>query len=69
MVGLEREQQAVDYRLYFIDAKGHIKDAVELEGVDDADAIQKAEIHSDGREMELWRRTRVVMKFSAQDLP
>jgi hypothetical protein len=53
------------YRLYFVDDRDHIRDAVDLDGVDDADAIVKAEEHADGRGMELWRRARVVMRFAA----
>jgi hypothetical protein len=53
-----------EYRLYFVDRFDHIRDAVELEGIDDAEAIRKAEKRSDGRKMELWRRARKVMTFT-----
>jgi len=53
------------YRLYFMDRAGHIRDAVDLECVDDDDAIRTAGGRADGRSMELWRRTRQVMVFPA----
>jgi hypothetical protein len=51
------------YRLYFMDRDDHIKDAVELDCVDDDDAVRQAEDYRERGRMELWRRARVVMKF------
>jgi len=53
------------YRLYFMDRAGHIRDAVDLECIDDEDAIRKVADHADGHSMELWRRARRVMEFPA----
>jgi hypothetical protein len=55
------------YRLYFMDKQDHITEAVELECEDDSHAIRHAEPYLDGREVELWRRARVVMRFPATD--
>ena len=55
-----------DYRLYFLDSNGKISHAVELQCDDDDSAIQLAEIHSDGRAMELWSLKRRVKAFAAQ---
>jgi hypothetical protein len=55
------------YRLYFMDKQDHITEAVELECEDDSHAIRQAEPYLDGREVELWRRARVVMRFPATD--
>jgi len=54
-----------DYRLYFLDAKGHIHNVVLLECDDDEAAVAAAARHRDGRKMELWRRDRLVQRFGA----
>jgi hypothetical protein len=53
------------YRLYFMDNHGHISRVVELDCLDDADALDAAEAHRDGQVMELWDRARVVKTFEA----
>jgi hypothetical protein len=58
-----------DYRLYFMDAQDHIQDAVELDCADDREAVRKSQTLLDGREVELWRRARVVMRFPASNAP
>jgi hypothetical protein len=57
----------VAYRLYFLDAARHIRDVMELECEDDAQAIEAAEQLHDGRAMELWRRARIVKSFPASE--
>jgi hypothetical protein len=51
------------YRLYFLDAAGQIRHAVDLECDDDDHAITVIQQHSDGRAMELWQARRRVMTF------
>jgi hypothetical protein len=55
----------MDYRLYFLNAQGHIRSSVDLECDGDARAIRVAAGASDGREMELWCRDRQVKVFLA----
>ncbi len=55
-----------DYRLYFLDDKGHIRDVVELECPDDDQAISDAQHHVDGMDLELWQRARMVTKLPAR---
>jgi hypothetical protein len=55
-----------DYRLYFMDEQGHIRRALEFVCDDDAEAIQRAEQHVDGLDLELWQRDRVVAKLPGQ---
>lgn len=56
-----------DYRLYFLDATGHIRKAVELECADENEAINLAEDHRQARHhdhaMELWQRARLIRHF------
>jgi hypothetical protein len=58
-----------DYRLYFLDSEGKVSHAVELQCDDDERAIQLAETHADGRDMELWSLKRRVRAFSAPPQP
>ncbi|MDB5453517.1 MAG: hypothetical protein JWO33_2095 [Caulobacteraceae bacterium] len=48
------------YRLYFLGDDGHIVSAVELDCVDDRQAISQAGAHADGRAVELWERARKI---------
>lgn len=52
------------YRLYFLNRAGHIVQAVEFAGADDAAAHQIGQ-HRDGRAMELWNLDRRVGIFEA----
>ncbi|HEY0437542.1 MAG TPA: hypothetical protein VGC92_12950 [Phenylobacterium sp.] len=54
-----------DYRLYYLDRRGHIGGVRELICADDADAVEQALAHADGRAMELWNRDRQVRSFPA----
>ena len=51
------------YRLYFLDNAGHFHNVVELQADDDAKAAELAEQRRDGRDMELWDRSRFVRSF------
>lgn len=54
-----------DYRLYFLDETGHIREALELDCRDDDEAITLAEARREGGPIELWQRSRVVRRFPA----
>ena len=58
-----------EYRLYFLDSDGRISHAVEFQCDDDESAIQLAETHADGRDMELWSLKRRVKAIAAQHQP
>ena len=51
------------YRLYFLDAEGHIKRRMELDCRDDDEAIEQASKHDLGSGMELWNGSRRVKVF------
>lgn len=53
------------YRLYFLRDE-HIRHVVELDCVDDLQAIDTVADHADGRTMELWRREILVRRFEAR---
>jgi len=55
-----------DYRLYFLNAEGHIRHAVEFHCADDEAAQALVQKHADGRAMELWCGARRVMKYEAR---
>jgi hypothetical protein len=54
------------YRLYILNGRGHIVDAVEFHCEDDATAQALAERHSEGRATELWSDARVVRRYEDQ---
>jgi hypothetical protein len=55
-----------EHRLYFMDATGHVRRAVELEGADDDEAIALAAQYVDDEDLELWQRGRMVKKIPAR---
>jgi len=55
-----------DYRLYFLDSHGKISHVFEFRCDADDSAIQLAETHADGRDMELWSLERRVRAFAPQ---
>ncbi|MBS0297596.1 MAG: hypothetical protein JSR45_14905 [Proteobacteria bacterium] len=57
-----------DYRLYFLDGKGHIGQAIGFACEDDEAALQRAEGYRDGRDMELWQQARLVRALPARAL-
>jgi hypothetical protein len=52
-----------DYRLYFLNAEGRIRHAVEIQCEDDEAATKLVQQHADGRAMELWQGARCVAKY------
>ena len=54
------------YRLYILNPRGHIVDAVEFHCEDDAAAQALAELHGEGRATELWNDARVVRRYEAR---
>lgn len=57
------------YRLYWLDASDHIREAMPFEAEDDAAAIAKSEGLRDRRAMELWSGKRIVLRWSACSAP
>ena len=54
-----------NYRLYFLDAAGHIKRRIELDCRDDGEAIEQSSKHDVGAGLELWCGERRVKVFKA----
>jgi hypothetical protein len=52
-----------DYRVYFIDAEGHIRLALDIECDDDDEAMRIVKEHASIDRRELWRRDRLVGRF------
>jgi hypothetical protein len=57
------EPDMAGYRLYFLEDKGHIQKAMELECADDDEAIKTSERYRQGVDLELWQLARVVTKL------
>jgi hypothetical protein len=53
----------VEYRLYFLDGAGHIHTSHEFEAKDDEHAIQLAQGWREGRRIELWEGSRLVLHW------
>jgi hypothetical protein len=70
---MPRERQVLpDYRLYFLDQRGHIARATDLDCRDDAEAIETVVAeHAQTADfaMELWRLDRLVRRFDPTDIP
>jgi hypothetical protein len=58
-----------EYRLYFLDAGGHIHRALELECGGDEEAVAFARARADGMRLELWQRDRIVARLSPAEGP
>ena len=56
-----------DYRLYFFDPAGGIRQVHELTCPEDAEAIRLAEQEQGAAPMELWSLDRLVRRFPAND--
>lgn len=55
------------YRLYFLDQGAHTSTPpIVLECADDHEAVRQAKQHITGKEMELWRGTRLVANCPRQ---
>jgi hypothetical protein len=52
-----------EYRVYTVGSDGHFFDSVPLECADDTEAIEQAKQLIDGRDLELWQRTRKIAVF------
>ena len=52
------------YRLYFLDADGHIQHAVEFESESDEEALRSVESLRDECDLELWTGARVVARLT-----
>ena len=53
------------YRLYFLDAKGHLNDGLDLDCRDDNEAIAHAKTHEVGYGIDLWHGPRRVTVLRA----
>jgi hypothetical protein len=54
----------LDYRAYIIGGDGHFLKAILLECADDDEATALAKQLVDGNNVELWKRSRMIAKFS-----
>ncbi len=52
------------YRIYFLNDKGRIRHAVDIECPTDDDALRVVQERKDGRAMELWEGARKVAEIS-----
>lgn len=59
----------LEYRLYVLNASGHITGVFEFGCIDDAAAATWALTKADGRPMELWRRDHLIRRFSGDEPP
>jgi len=59
------EKPMPEYKLYFLDAKGHIYRRQDLECADDKAALRVADALIIDHDMELWCGTRCVRKFES----
>ena len=59
----EAPEGEVQYRLYFLDAVGHITRSHEFFARDDAAAVQISAGWRERRGMELWQRDRLVKRW------
>lgn len=63
LVPSEGRQTGQQYRLYFLDALGHISKAHEFFAENDISATKIAEGWREGRRTELWCRARMVRSW------
>ena len=57
------ESSAQDYRLFFLDAVGHISRGIDIKFHNDSDAIAYAKTVGSPHGMELWQARRMVREF------
>jgi hypothetical protein len=56
------------YRLYVIEQSGHIAHApIDCQADNDADAVRKARQLQDGKDIEVWKGTRVVAYLASEE--
>ena len=54
-----------EYRIFFLEADTYITQPPQIvECADDQEAIQKAKQFIDGRDIELWEKDRLVVRFA-----
>ena len=56
------------YRTYIIGRADHFWGAEDIQGADDEDAIQKVQQTMDGRDTELWERSRFIARLSSHPI-
>ncbi len=56
-----------DYRMYYLDGKGHIQKAAPFTCRSDEEAISIVHNYQDGRAMELWCLDRLVQVFPSAE--
>jgi hypothetical protein len=59
----------MDYKLYFLDPEGHIRQRVDIDCEDDERAIRTVAERATGEAMELWEGARLVKKFERSGRP
>ena len=59
----------MEYRLYFLDTRGHIKDAIPFSAENDRLAVSIAEEMAEDKAFELWNLGRCVMQKTSQTSP
>ena len=64
--GVDRPRTYTSYRAYLLDSAGRFADVVPLECADDDEAMKQAQQLANGRDVELWQRTRKIAKFNGQ---
>ena len=62
------EEEMADYRIFFLDSDGHVRNAVEMDCENDEAAVAFAQEKFDGRCMELWQLGRMVSRLEATQL-
>lgn len=55
-----------DYRVYLINAEGHFVRSAVVTAETDCDAIARAELVAEGRELEIWQASRCVLAARAR---
>ena len=69
MAAPDQGRSVQDYRLFILSEVNHIVRALEFEAEDDAAALEHAEQHRDGADMELWNRNRFVQLIPRLSTP
>jgi hypothetical protein len=57
----------LDYRLYFLNPQGRVRERVDLECGDDDEAMQVAEARAEGRAAELWRGAVLIREYPGSE--
>jgi hypothetical protein len=62
----QTEARVVEYKLYFLDTEGRIRQRIDLECALDQHAVERATSLADRRAMELWRGSNLIEQFPAK---